>query len=136
MQQNLHEADDAIVLQPEPRDSSVTDDAGLTQRRQLPSVDGAGQQLSLRFEVAGVGSSQPLLERRQIFKVATDRHVVRVVQAGLRAEESIALLVLLDERRLVVRAQRWIPLIPPVEHGLQSATIALRDPSAEDVAGT
>jgi hypothetical protein len=106
----------------------------LTQRREVTGVHGGGQQLRLYFEVAGVGRSQPLLERRQIFKVATDRHMVSVVQARLGAEESIALLILFDERGLIVGAQRRVPFIPPVEHGLQSATIAMRYPSAENVA--
>lgn len=66
-------------MQLDPRDSPLTNEAGLAQRREVPSLHGAGQQLSLRFKVASVGCGQPLLERGQVFKVATDRHMLGVV---------------------------------------------------------
>ena len=45
-----------------------------------------------------------------MFQATTDIQVVRVVDAGLGPQQRLGLLVLLDERGLVVRPQDRVPL--------------------------
>ena len=68
----------------------MTDNARVGQCCEVTGIHAARQQLSLRFQVSGIGCGQPLLESWQIFQMTTNRYMVSVVQTRLSAQESVA----------------------------------------------
>jgi hypothetical protein len=90
MEQDLQQPDHAIVVQLDSRDAAVTGECGLRKGCKVAGVDGAGEKLGLRLEVACVCGGQAVLECRQVLQMAGDRDVVCVVQKGLCPEKSVA----------------------------------------------
>ena len=66
------------------------------QRRQHAASHGGIEQFGLLREVAVGRGGQVLLDRRQVVELKSDGEMVGVVQAGLGAQQPVALLVLLD----------------------------------------
>ena len=105
VQQVVEQSDKAVVMQLDAGDAARPHRHRGGQRRQCAAIHGGIEQFGLLGKVAVGRGGQVLLDRRLLVELASDREMVGVAQAGLGAQQPVALLVLLDVGALVVGPQ-------------------------------
>ena len=93
MQQGFEHADHPVVVQLQAGHASVSDQRRFGQSRQLPGIDGTGQEVSLQCQAAFVGRRQLVAQQWQVLQSPPHAKVAGIVRAGLIAQDAIGLVV-------------------------------------------
>ena len=133
MQQHLHEANDAGVVELDAGILRTAHGDGHGQALQQREVDLRVQAARLEGGEALGDAEEVLAQVGEVFESLSQSEVCQIVRAVLVAQEDSELLILLDERVLPVGTQDVMPVLELFERGVELVVEFPGDAFAEDL---